>query len=53
MAQVIINSTNGKVGKNDRCFQYWVGGLEFERGVGGEDFGFVLGVLDFGGGGLS
>jgi len=27
------NGTNGKVGKNGTCFQYWGGGLEFERGV--------------------
>jgi len=26
------NGTNGKVGKNSSCFQYWGGGLEFERG---------------------
>jgi len=44
------NGTNRKVGKNSTCFQYLGGGLEFERGVWGEDFGFVLGVLKFGGG---
>jgi len=27
------NGNNGKVGKNGTCFQYWGGGLEFERGV--------------------
>jgi len=27
------NGTNGKVGKNGACFQYWGGGLEFEREV--------------------
>jgi len=42
------NGTNGKVGKNSTCFQYWGGGLEFERGVWGENFGFVLEVLELG-----
>jgi len=27
------NGTNGKVGNNGTSFQYWGGGLEFERGV--------------------
>jgi len=47
------NGTNGKVDKNGTWLQYWGGGLEFERGVWSEDFGFVLGVLEFGGGCLS
>jgi len=33
------NGTNGKVSKNGTCFQYWGGGLAFERGVWGKDFG--------------
>jgi len=47
------NNRNGKVGKNCTFLQYWGGGLEFERGAWGEDFGFLLGVQKFGGGGLS
>jgi len=47
------NGTNGKVTKSGTCFQYWGGGLEFERKVWGEDLRFVLGVLEFRGGGLS
>jgi len=27
------NGTNGKVTKSGTCFQYWGGGLEFERKV--------------------
>jgi len=46
------NGTNGKVSKNSTFSQYWGGGLEFERGVWGGDFGFVLRVLEFGGGGF-
>jgi len=46
------NGTNGKVSKTGTCFQYLGEGLEFERGVWEEDFGFALGILEFGGGGL-
>jgi len=45
--------TNGKVGKNDTYFQYWGGGLELEVDVWEEHFGFMLGVVEFGAGGLS
>jgi len=47
------NGTNGKVGKSGTClFNIEVGGLKFKRWACGEDFGFVLGVPEFGGGGL-
>jgi len=42
------NSTNGKVSKKGTCFQYWGGGLEFERGVWGRILGLHLGFWSLG-----
>jgi len=47
------NGKNRIVGKIAHVFHYWGGGLKFERGDCGEDFRFVLGVLEFRGRGLS
>jgi len=42
----VNNGTNGKVSKNGTCFQYWGGGLEFERRVW--ILGLHLGFWSFG-----